>query len=206
MGGEIPGLVVFHDLDPAPPRILATLWAAGDAIDRTPHSYGIRTWDDLVAKLLELRRLGVVVRQIHVWCHGYRKGPVLGCKILSSGAAVSIYAITDEHLARIGEAAPDLEIVWWRCCDTGTSYEFPLRVQQALPEVTTVHHAAVISGEKTYSVLGVPITIPSPWWQDNGAALKPGQKPWWQLDGSDLKGCLVTKMQVPDRFYKDGRP
>lgn len=194
-------VVVFHDVDPCPPKILATLWSAGDLIDQTPHSYGIRTWADAVSKLEELRNIGIIVTEVHFWSHGYRKGPVLGCREVSPGVFRHRYEITDLDLIQIGQAAPMLRILWWRCCDTGTSYEFPLRVQAAIPTATTVHHAAVISGEKTYKIFGKSVTIPSPWWQDNGCALPPGHSPWWDTSGDGLRGCLVTAMKVPRSFY-----
>ena len=104
--GRRPGLVVFYDLDPLPPGILVSLWKLGTAVDRTPHSYGIRNWTEMATKLEALKKKGVRVTEIHVWSHGYVGGPVLGQIVTSTGRKLIRYRLRARHLQAIHKAAP----------------------------------------------------------------------------------------------------
>lgn len=207
MGRRRDDVAVFWDARPLPPRILVGLWRLGSGIDRTPHSFAIKSPAQIVGILIALRDSGVTIRHAQFWGHGYAKGPVVGRMRhphpALEGRLVPEHHFTDDDLEAIGDAAPDLLTWWWRCCRIGSSYEFPLRFQRAMPGVVTAQHCVTISG--TQEVQRGPLKglrIPQPWRQGGGCALRPNEDPWWPIDGRGLAGCGVTKMTIPRSFYR----
>lgn len=191
--------VVAHD---ATEPLLGVAWSLGNAIDRTPYHRGITSPEALISWVASLTASGVDVRTIQLWSHGYSSGPVIDGR-----------RFTEDQWRRLGDAAPNLELLWLRACDVGRNPELVFEICSLVRADVAVHCEVISVGRRRFPSW-VPLVgdmpLPAPWRQGSLvvlrwlAALGRPEDPWWDPTGQGHRGCKVTDMRIRAYAYNPG--
>lgn len=181
--------VILHD---DTDRQLRIFWRLGNAIDGTPHHYGVTSPESAVAVLEHHVRRHGSIGDLQIWSHANARGVLIGGRHLN---------FADVRLAT-GSLRRSL---WIRGCELAENRWRVQHLSQLL-QCAIVAHTKRISAEPRWA----------PWIQGGLVVLRPGERPYWDpstdryVDGPKagrrLPNVAAWRMTVPRKGTIDNEP